>query len=112
MHTEGTPMLRETVAMIREILGPDLDRIAVERAVVGIFFTGVKLSNGIAGACATPIETVRETFCCASAVAGGRTPGNFRGCPAFDLAGEALRPNGLGRGLGIAALNALADTCW
>jgi uncharacterized protein len=106
------PILRDTLEAIGEILAPELDRITVERAVVGVFFTGVKLSNGIAGACATPIETVHETFCCASAVAGGRSPGNLRGCPAFALVGEALGPNGLGRGLGIAALNALADTCW
>jgi len=105
-------ILRDTLEAIGEILAPELDRITVERAVVGVFFTGVKLSNGIAGACATPIETVRETFCCASAVAGGRSPGNLSGCPAFALAGEALGPNGLGRGLGIAALNALADACW
>jgi uncharacterized protein (DUF4213/DUF364 family) len=105
-------ILHDTIETIGEILGPELDRIAVERAVVGVFFTGVKLDNGIAGACATPIETVRETFCCASAVAGGRSPGSLRGCRAFDLAREALGPNGLGRGLGIAALNALADTCW
>src|SRR5215467_7511202 len=67
-------ILHDTLDTIGAILGPELDRITVERAVVGIFFTGVKLSNGIAGACATPIETVRETFCCASAVAGGRSP--------------------------------------
>jgi uncharacterized protein len=106
------PILHDTLETIGEILGPELDSITVDRVVVGIFFTGVKLSNGMAGACATPIETVRETFCCASAVAGGRSPGNLRGCPAFALAGEALGANGLGRGLGIAALNALADTCW
>ena len=106
------PILHDTLETIGEILGPERDRITVERAVVGVFFTGMKLDNGIAGACATPIETVRETFCCASAVAGGRSPGNLRGCPAFALAREALDPNGLGRGLGIAALNALADTCW
>src|SRR3984893_16926979 len=107
-----TPILHETLETIAETLGAERDRITVERAVVGVFFTGVKLDNGIAGACATPIETVRETVCCASAVAGGRAPGNLRGCPAFALASEALDPNGLGRGLGIAALNALADTCW
>jgi uncharacterized protein len=105
-------ILHDTIETIGEILGPELDRIIVDRVVVGIFFTGVKLSNGMAGACATPIETVRETFCCASAVAGGHSPGNLRGAPAFALAGEALGPNGLGRGLGIAALNALADMCW
>src|ERR1700674_5543714 len=106
------PILHETIEIIEEILGAELNRLTVERAVVGIFFTGVKLDNGIAGACATPIETVRETFCCASAVAGGRSPGSVRGGSAFVLAAEALGPNGLGRGLGIAALNALADMCW
>src|SRR5215468_6829898 len=105
-------ILHDTIERVGEILGPELDRITVERAVVGVFFTGVKLDNGIAGACATPIETARETFCCASAVAGGRSPGSMGGCPAFALAREALGPHGLGRGLGIAALNALADTCW
>src|SRR6266436_7231382 len=75
------PILHDTLDTIGEILGPELDRIAVERAVVGVFFTGVKLDNGIAGACATPIETVRETVCCASAVAGGHSPGRMRGCP-------------------------------
>jgi hypothetical protein len=34
------------------------DGIAVERAVIGLFFTGVKLSTGHAGACATPIKTI------------------------------------------------------
>jgi uncharacterized protein (DUF4213/DUF364 family) len=106
------PILRETLERIAEILGRELELITVERAVVGVFFTGVKLSNGIAGGCATPIETVRETFCCASAAAAGRSPGALRGCPAFDLVREAIGPNGLGRALGIAAMNALADACW
>jgi uncharacterized protein len=105
-------ILQETLEEIAEILGDECDRITVERAVVGVFFTGVKLDNNIVGACATPIETVRETFCCASAIAGGRSPGSIHGCPAIVLAREALGPNGLARGLGVAALNALADICW
>jgi uncharacterized protein (DUF4213/DUF364 family) len=39
-------------------------------------------------------------------------PGKFRGRPAFDLTQEALGENGIRRAVGIAALNALADTCW
>src|SRR5215472_9752150 len=58
MHSETTPILEETLGAIREILGPELDGITVERAVIGLFFTGVKLTNGIAGACATPIKTM------------------------------------------------------
>jgi len=39
-------IIAETVAGIAEILGGELDRIRIERAVVGLFFTGVKLSGG------------------------------------------------------------------
>src|SRR5215813_4302902 len=96
-------ILHDTIDTIGEILGPELDRITVERAVVGLFFTGVKLSDGGAGACATPIETVRETFCCPSASTDARSPGRMRGSPAFEFAREALGPNGPRRALGIAA---------
>ena len=105
-------ILHETIETIAEILGPELERITVERAVVGLFFTGAKLSNGIAGACATPIEPVREASCCPSPATAGPSPGRMRGCPALDLAREALGANGLRRALGIATMNALADTCW
>jgi hypothetical protein len=38
--------LNETIAAVTGILGRDLDRIAIERAVIGLFFTGVKLTGG------------------------------------------------------------------
>jgi uncharacterized protein (DUF4213/DUF364 family) len=112
MHSEATPILHETLGAIREILGSELDGIAVERAVVGLFFTGVELSNGIAGACATPIKTIPEAVCCPSSAMAMPFPGKLRGRPAFDLAREALSDNGIRRAVGIAAMNALADTCW
>ena len=48
MQTEDNSIIGETIATIGTILGPELDEITVERAVVGLFFTGVKLGNGIA----------------------------------------------------------------
>jgi uncharacterized protein len=54
MPTE--PILAETIAGIHHTLGGDLDHIAVDRVVVGLFFTGVKLDTGAAGACATPLR--------------------------------------------------------
>jgi uncharacterized protein (DUF4213/DUF364 family) len=39
-------------------------------------------------------------------------PGKLRGRPALDLAKEALGDRGIRRAVGIAAMNALADTCW
>ncbi len=105
-------ILRETLAAISEILGSELDGLTVERAVIGLFFTGVKLSNGIAGACATPIKTIPEAVCCPTSAMAMPFPGKLRGRPALDLAKEALGDHGIRRAVGIAAMNALADTCW
>jgi uncharacterized protein len=112
MENDDKAILRETLAAIREVLGPELDGITVERAVIGLFFTGVKLDIGIAGACATPIKTIPEAVCCPSSAMAMPFPGKLKGRPAFDLAREALGENGIRRAIGIAAMNALADTCW
>jgi uncharacterized protein len=112
MENDDKAILPETLAAIREVLGPELDGITVERAVIGLFFTGVKLDNGIAGACATPIKTIPEAVCCPSSAMAMPFPGKLKGRPAFDLAREALGDNGIRRSVGIAAMNALADTCW
>ena len=112
MQRDAKPILGETIEAIREILGHELGGLTIERAVVGLFFTGVKLSNGIAGACATPIKTIPEAVCCPSSAMSMPFPGKLRGRPAFDLAQEALGENGIRRAVGIAAMNALADTCW
>ena len=112
MHAEEGSILRETISAVPDILGPEVEGITVERAVIGLFFTGVKLSNGIAGACATPIKTIPEAVCCPSSAMAMPFPGKLRGRPALDLAMEALGENGIRRAVGIAAMNALADTCW
>lgn len=108
----GGPILDETIAAIGKILGPDLDAIVVERVVVGLFFTGVKLDNGIAGACATPLKTIPEAVCCPSSAMAMPFPGKLRGRPAGELAREALCGEGIRRAVGIAAVNALAECCW
>ena len=105
-------ILAETISAIEAILGADLAQITVERAVIGLFFTGVKLSNGIAGACATPIKTIPEAVCCPSSAMAMPFPGKIRGRNAADLACEALSDHGIRRAVGIATLNALADCCW
>jgi uncharacterized protein len=112
MQTGETPILRETLAEISEILGPHHGGLTVERAVIGLFFTGVKLSNGIAGACATPIKSIPEAVCCPTSAMAMPFPGKLSGRPALDLANEALSDHGIRRAVGIAAMNALADTCW
>ncbi len=105
-------ILTETVAAVTDILGAELDDIAVERAVIGLFFTGVKLSTGHAGACATPIKTIPEAVCCPSSAMAMPFPGKMRGKPARDAIKEAFSDHGIRRGVGIAAVNALAELCW
>ena len=110
--TKKNSILGETIAMIGKILGSELDKITIERAVVGLFFTGVKLSNGIAGASATPIKSIPEAVCCPSSAMAMPFPGKLRGRRAPDLAREALSGYGIRRAVGIATVNALADCCW
>src|ERR1700679_1542748 len=109
MHS---PILAETVAAVTDILGGELDDIAVERAVIGLFFTGVKLSTGHAGACATPIKTIPEAVCCPSSAMAMPFPGKMKGRPAREIIKEAFSDHGIRRGVGIAAVNALAELCW
>jgi uncharacterized protein (DUF4213/DUF364 family) len=112
MQSEDNSILGETIATIGTILGPEFDEITVARAVVGLFFTGVKLSNGAAGASATPIKSIPEAVCCPSSAMAMPFPGKLRGRRAADLAREALSGHGIRRAVGIAAVNALAEVCW
>src|SRR5215470_2662124 len=109
--SDSSAILQETLTAIPDILGEEGRRITVERAVIGLFFTGVKLDNGIAGACATPIKTIPEAVCCPSSAAAMPFPGKLRGRSAFDLAREALGANSIRRAVGIATMNALAELC-
>ena len=111
-QTESNSILGETIAMIGTILGPELEEITIERVVVGLFFTGVKLSNGAAGTSATPIKSIPEAVCCPSSAMAMPFPGKLRGRRAADLAREALSGHGIPRTVGIATVNALADHCW
>ena len=108
----NSPILAETIAAVTEILGSELDDIAVERAVIGLFFTGVKLTTGHAGACATPIKTIPEAVCCPSSAMAMPYPGKMKGKPARDVMQEAFSDHGIRRGVGIATVNALAESCW
>ena len=109
---QAEPILAETVAGIQRVLDDDLDRIVVERAVVGLFFTGVKLNTGIAGACATPLRSIPEAVCCPSSAMAMPFPGKLRGRPARELLKETEAPSGIRRAIGVATMNALADMCW
>src|SRR5580698_3260041 len=105
-------ILAETISDIEQILGDEIDGITIERATIGLFFTGVKLNTGIAGACATPLRSIPEAVCCPSSAMAMPFPGKLRGRPARELLKETEAPSGIRRAIGVATMNALADMCW
>ena len=72
-------ILIETAQLVKETLQGDLNGLAVERAVVGIFFTGVKLTNGAAGVCFTPTGELPEAVCCPSSAGRSFDPVKIKG---------------------------------
>jgi uncharacterized protein (DUF4213/DUF364 family) len=115
MNLHMTPhpgLLGELHAEVLHRLGHEAEQLAIERAVLGIFFTGVKLSNGAGGLCATPVKSVPEAVCCPSSAKAMPTPGKIKGRRALQLLDDLYRPQDLRRALAIATLNALAETLW
>lgn len=108
----GSRILTETVEAIRAIGSKEIATIVIERAVVGLFFTGVKLSTGHVGACATPIKTIPDAVCCPSSAHAMPFPGKMRGRRAADFLDEVRQQDGIRRAVGIATMNALAALCW
>lgn len=93
-------------------LGPVAETAAIERVVIGVFFTGVKLTNGAGGLCATPVKNVPQAVCCPTSAAAMPAPGRIAGTPALKAMEGLDGPPGLGRAVAIATLNALAETLW
>jgi uncharacterized protein (DUF4213/DUF364 family) len=105
-------ILRETDQAIREILKERIEPLTVERVVMGLFFTGVKLSDGTGGLCFTPIKAIPEAVCCPSSAKVMPASGKLKGRRVTDYLDELFSANPLKRTLGIAVLNALSMSCW
>ena len=105
-------ILRETHHEIERALGATLYDLRVERAVIGLFFTGVKLDNGQGGVCYTPIKTIPEAVCCPSSARAMPASGRLRGELAATLVDDMWDGSAVNRAVGIATLNALSATCW
>lgn len=101
-------MLHETIGIVEQELGTELDELTVERAVFGLFFSGVKLSSGHGGLCYTPVKEIPEAVCCPSSARAMPLAGKLRGRSLRSYLEEIFSDNVLKRTLGIAALNAVS----
>lgn len=93
-------------------LGRVAEEATLERVVVGIFFTGVKISLGTGGLCFTPVKELPEAVCCPSSAGRIRDPRKMKGAGVVDLLNDLDSREPLRRAIGIAVLNALSATCW
>lgn len=113
MSPFGAELLAE---LHREVLAALSDEearsLCIERAVLGLFFIGIKLSNGVGGLCATPLKSIPQAVCCPSSALAMPAPGKLSGRNAVQMLDDLYRPQDLRRALAIATLNALAETLW
>ncbi len=105
-------ILMETADHLRTVLGPEMDSIKVERAVIGLFFSGVKLSNGEGGICFTPVKEIPEAVCCPSSLRAMPECGKLIERPVSEYIENLRKESPLQAALGIAVLNALSETYW
>ncbi len=105
-------ILRETVEEIHAFLGGGLEKLTIERMVIGLFFTGVKLSNGAGGLCVTPMKLMSEAAHCPGSVHALTDSGNMKGRNVLHFVDGMLSGNALRRSMGIAVMNALSAVCW
>lgn len=102
-------ILKETADIVRGELGAELDDIIIERSAVGQFFTGVKLSSGHAGACATPVNELPEAAISTNSTMAVAYAETLAGRRADAVLDDAVGASGTQRAVGIATLNALAQ---
>ena len=57
-------ILSETARLVKDKLASEYEALTVERIIIGMFFSGVKLSNGFAGTSYTPVKDVPQAVCC------------------------------------------------
>jgi uncharacterized protein (DUF4213/DUF364 family) len=105
-------ILDETARLAKDKLAAGYEAISIERVVIGLFFSGVKLSNGCAGLSYTPVKDVPEAVCCPSSAGRIFDPFKIKGMPAAEVLTALNSNEPIKAAMAIAALNALSAACW
>jgi uncharacterized protein (DUF4213/DUF364 family) len=104
-----TSAVADTIDILTEKSPIPLHSVHVDDLVIGIFFTGVKLSTGHAGVASTPIGEIPEAVCCPTSAARMPQAGNLEDKPVAEILKYSLDPNVLKSAMGIATLNAVSQ---
>ncbi|HOO40113.1 MAG TPA: DUF364 domain-containing protein [Syntrophales bacterium] len=78
-------VLDETVRKVEDLYEDRLNGITVERLVMGIFFTGVKLSTGLCGISYTPTAEIHKKSGCLQIAPSSVRELLFKGAPVSEL---------------------------
>jgi len=103
-------VIEETIGVIIEKSPLSLDEIRIDDLVIGIFFTGVKLSSGHGGCAFTPVSEIPEAVCCPTSAARMPQAGALEGKPVSEILNYAIDPNVLKSAIGVATINALTQS--
>jgi uncharacterized protein len=102
-------VVAETIAILREKSPIPLDETRIADVVIGIFFTGVKLTSGHAGVAFTPAADIPEAVCCPTSAARMPQAGKLEGKSVGEVINYALDANVLKSAIGVATLNAVSQ---
>ena len=91
--------------------GDESPRLTLERLVTGLFFTGVKLSDGSGGLCFTPIRDIPEAVCCPSSAGRVFDPRRTTGMKVDEVLRALSSPEPMKVAVALASLNALHASC-
>jgi uncharacterized protein (DUF4213/DUF364 family) len=105
-------ILNETARLVKDKLASEYEALTVERVMIGMFFSGVKLSNGFAGISYTPVKDVPQAVCCPSSAGRIFDPIKIYGMSADEVLTALTSHEPLKTAVAIATLNALSAVCW
>jgi len=100
-------ILPETISIIEGLYGESLRSITIERIVIGIFYTGVKLSNGCAGVSYTPVSEIHGDVSRKSPIFTKNIPVMLKGMSTHEVL-DGLSDTSLHTTVKLVVLNALS----
>jgi uncharacterized protein (DUF4213/DUF364 family) len=84
-------IIEKTADLIRGLYGEKIKDVKIERIIIGIFFTGVKLSDGSGGVAYTPIADLHSVGCCPSMAAERPAIAPLKGMSVHDVLKQTKR---------------------
>ena len=86
-----------------------IDKLKVEKAVIGVFYAGVKLNNGSGGVALHHVTETTQSVCCPKIHYSFPDAGQMSGTPLKKILNFLKGNNLLQRAVGIAAANAVSS---